>query len=159
MRKFNVFFLLLISIFAFTAVTTVNATDGATEIAGARYLAEEVAEYNELPYGVVHTREIGSTSTSISGYDADGFGGRDDTVEVGKYYPQQVNVLEVPSNEQVKVTSWANLTNHKWTLTTVKGLISDYESKNDGWKVVAAVNQPALRPITSIIVTIPVSYT
>ena len=58
----------------------------------------------------------------------------------GKYYDQIVNILEVPSSESVRITSWANLNGHRWTLTTVRGLIADYESKHPGWKVIAAIN-------------------
>jgi len=138
MKKFNLLLLtLLISVFSFQAV---YAEDDFTEIGGARFITEEVLEENILPYGVRHTKLDGFTSTSLEGYDADGLGGGSELVVPGEYYPQKVNVLEVPSSDTVRVTAWANLNNHKWTLTTVRGMIFDYESKNPGWKVIGAIN-------------------
>lgn len=138
MRRFNLVILAILTVFF--GLLTVYAEDGATEFAGARFLVEEIIEENELPYGVKHTKIDGFTSTSLSGYDADGLGGRADLVVPGKYYDQIVNILEVPSSEGVRITSWANLNGHRWTLTTVRGLIADYESKHPGWKVIAAIN-------------------
>jgi hypothetical protein len=125
---------------AFFGLATIRAEDGATEIAGARFLVEEIIEENELPYGVKHTKIDGFTSTSLTGYDVDGLGSLTGLVESGKYYEQVVNVLEVPSSDVVRITPWANLNDNKWTLTTVRGMINDYESKHPGWKVIAAIN-------------------
>ena len=138
MKKILRFLLLiLISLFSFQLV---YAEDGTTEFAGARFSVNEILADNELPYGVKHTKLDGFTSTSLQGYDADGLGGKSDLVVPGEYYSQKVNILEVPSSDTVRVTTWANLNNHRWTLTTVKGMIADYESKNPGWKVIGAIN-------------------
>ncbi len=111
-----------------------------TEIAGARVYNQEVVETNLLPYGVNHTLTKSFTSTSITGYDADGLGGGSAMVEAGTYYPQQINVLEVPTSQEVKITNWGNFNGNRWTLTTVRALITDYEAKHLGWKVIAAIN-------------------
>lgn len=138
MKRLLIFLLLLAnSIFIFN--NFVNAEELPVNYAGASYEVDSIEE-NYLPYGVNHFRVQGKTSTSMSGYDADGFGGDTDLVVPGKLYAQQVNILEVPSNQTVKVTSWAILDGYKWSLTTVKGMINDYESKNPGWKVIAAIN-------------------
>lgn len=140
MKKINLFLLFLLSLFSLIIIN-VNAVDHvAYETGGAKYYVEEVAEVNQLAFDVVHTREIGNTSTSMSGYDADGLGDGKELVVPGQDYPQQVNFLEVPSSKDVKITTWANLNNHIWTLTTVKNLIKDYEKHNPGWKVIAAIN-------------------
>lgn len=142
MKKINILFLLILSILTLSLTRVdVEALDyDVTEFAGAKYYVENEVERNELAYGILHSLSKSFTSTSLSGYDADGLGGQTDLVVPQQFYPQQVNVLEVPSTTNTKIVNWANLNNHKWTLTTVKGLISNYESKNPGWKVIAAIN-------------------
>lgn len=139
MKKLRILWLLVFSLLIIDAAF-VRATDEITEIQGARYQVTEVAETNELPFGVRQTRNIAQTSTSLSGYDADGLGGGNAEVVPGQFYQQQVNVLEVPSSDTVRVTTWANLNGNRWTLTSVRAMISDYEAKNTGWKVLAAIN-------------------
>ena len=51
-----------------------------------------------------------------------------------------MNVLEVPSTTGVRVTSWANVKNNKWTLTPVRDLIADFEAKHPDEMVLAAIN-------------------
>ena len=138
MKKIKFYLLfLLISLFSFQLI---YAVDEATEFANARFLVNEILEANDLPFGISHTKIDGFTSTSLTGYDADGLGGSSALVVPGKYYEQKVNVLEVPSIQGVRITTWANLNNHKWTLTTVRKLIADFESKNPEWEVVGAIN-------------------
>ena len=68
------------------------------------YKVNEVKEINYMPYGLVHYRHIGeSTSTTMVGKDVDGYQGSNDTVKAGQYYAQHVNVLEVPSTTGIKI--------------------------------------------------------
>lgn len=120
-------------------ISVVENMDGTTYL-GANYIVNDIVEYNELPYGVLHTKNISQTSTPLSGVDADGYSGITEEIVPDKLYPQQVNVLEVPSSKDIKITTWANLDNNKWALTTVRGLIQKYEKANPGWKVIAAIN-------------------
>ena len=139
MKKISIFLLLVLSLFVLSA-NFVVAEELDEEFAGARYLESEIVETNSLPYGVNHIRVHGQTSTSISGYDADGIGSGKEPVVPGQLYDQQVNVMEVPKEENVRITTWAYLHNHKWTLNSVRALITDYEANNPGWKVVGAIN-------------------
>lgn len=119
-------------------VTTSGSTDANNQ---GQYRVVENKATNYLPYGVKHYTDISESTTSYSISKA--AGGSGDTnlpFNPGSLYPQQVNVLEVPSTEGVKITSWGNLNNHRWTLTTVKNLIADYEAKNPGWNVIGAIN-------------------
>ncbi|HHU21081.1 MAG TPA: phosphodiester glycosidase family protein [Acholeplasma sp.] len=105
------------------------------------YKVNEVKEINYMPYGLVHYRHIGeSTSTTMVGKDVDGYQGSNDTVKAGQYYAQHVNVLEVPSTTGIKIIPWMNYTGNKWNLTTVRNFIEDFEAKNPEWHVMAAVN-------------------
>lgn len=138
MKRIRILLLILLNVFAIS-LFTVKAEETDT-FAGARYIEEVIAEENYLPYGVYHRRVLGKTSTSMSNYDVDGIGDLEGLVEPGKLYEQQVNVMEVPSSENVRVTTWAYLEGHKWTLATVRTLINDFEAKNPGWKVIGAIN-------------------
>ena len=105
----------------------------------ARYKEESIKYYYELMCGVKETTYIGYTSTRLDG-DVDGYSGMTGDIVHDEYYAQNVHVLEVPSRQDVVVVPWANLNNHKWSLTTVKGLIGNFEEHNPGYKVIAAVN-------------------
>jgi len=141
MKKINAFLLMFFSLLALISFAHVEAAVGDIyEIGGAKYYAQEIVESTKMSYGVTQTREKGFTSTTASGFDPDGIGPANGFVVAGQYYPQQVNFLEVPTSAGVKITTWANLNNHRWTLTTVRNLIADYELKHEGWTVVAAIN-------------------
>ena len=105
----------------------------------ARYREEAIKYYYELMCGVKETTYIGSTSTELDG-DVDGYSGITGSIVHNEYYLQNVHVLEVPSRKDVVVVPWANLNGNKWSLTTVKGLIGNFEEHNPGYKVIAAVN-------------------
>ena len=107
---------------------------------GAEYIVNNIKDYNSLPYGVTHTTYLAQTKTLTTGIDADGFGGVTEAISPDKYYGQQVNILTIPSSSDIKVTTWANMNNSKWTLTSVRNLIADYEKHHPGWRVIAAVN-------------------
>lgn len=105
----------------------------------ARYYEDSITMYNELIGGIKQTTYTSFTSTQMSG-DVDGYSGMDGEIEADKFYQQQVHLLEVPSNKDIKVIPWANLDGNIWSLTTVKGLVENFEKANPGYKVVAAVN-------------------
>ena len=109
-------------------------------VEGGYYYFDKVLRYNELLYGLKQYTHIGYTRTTTEGIDVDGIGDYDEIIDTSKYYDQQVNILEVPSNNDLKVVIWANTNDNAWKLTTVKSMINDYESQNPGYKVVAAVN-------------------
>ena len=111
-----------------------------TEADRAKYRVIDSSSYKTLPYGIKFKKVSALTSTPLSDIDADGYSGITQTIVANQYYSQQVSLLEIPRTSEVKITSWANLGNHKWSLTTVKGLINNYEKNNPGWKVVAAIN-------------------
>jgi len=105
-----------------------------------RYYEESVKHYYELINGITETSYVAYTSTKTAGIDVDGYTGITGTIEVDKFYPQNVHVFDIPSQKNTKIVPWANLNNDKWTLTSVKGLINDYEAKNPGSKVICAIN-------------------
>lgn len=104
------------------------------------YTEESVKYYYELMNGITETTYYAYTSTLTSGIDVDGYTGISGIIEPGKDYPQTVHVLQVPSTTKTKIIPWANLNGDIWTLTSVKGLIQDYEEKHPGEKVICAIN-------------------
>ncbi|MFA6375523.1 MAG: phosphodiester glycosidase family protein [Bacilli bacterium] len=112
------------------------------EADGAKYFVDEVNEENNLPYGVKHHRDFAYSSTNSTNimYASGNNGPKSSLFVADQLYEQQINVLEVPNSSNVRITSWANLDNNRWSLTTVKNLAMDYEIKNPGWKVVGAIN-------------------
>ncbi len=119
--------------------SVVAGTNGKGEYCG-RYYESSIMNYYELMYGVTETTYYGYTSTLTAGIDVDGYTGLDEIIEVNKYYPQSVHVLEVPSSKNIKVIPYANLNGNVWTLTTVKGFIQDYEKTHPNQKVICAIN-------------------
>ena len=111
-----------------------------TKLAGGEYYYDEVLDYNELPFGVTQYTHWGYTKTDNAGIDEDGIGASKLIIDVNKYYSQQVNVLELPSQLETKVVVWANTHNNAWTLNSVRAMIQDYEKENPEYKVIAAVN-------------------
>lgn len=147
-----------LSIFTFSAINTkeVSATGSRTTFSGTQvgvndtgqYKVQTERAYNVLPYGVIqYTHFAASSTTQYIGANAAGSPSNikndpkaNEGFVAGNFYDQQVNILEVPSTTGVRITSWANLNNHKWTLTKVKALIDDFESKHPNEMVVAAIN-------------------
>lgn len=105
----------------------------------ARYYEDSIINYYELMCGVTETTYFSYTSTTMAG-DIDGYTGLSGEIEPNKYYEQETHVLEVPSTTAIKIIPWANINTNTWKLTTVKGLIENYEKANPGYKVIAAVN-------------------
>ncbi|HHU56570.1 MAG TPA: phosphodiester glycosidase family protein [Acholeplasmataceae bacterium] len=130
----------LLFVLALFISVNVNASE-VTDLEGTKYYVESVKESNELAYGVKQETHI-SYSSVAPGHgsgNADGYKGSGQLVP-NEYYPQQVNILEVPSNENIKITPWAVVEPFNWTLSTVKQMIRDYEKNNPGYRVIAAIN-------------------
>jgi len=157
-KIFTLLFIFTLSIFAFSALNSkeINAAASSTTFSGTntgvndqgQYKVQEELAYNVLPYGVIHYSHLAASSTTQ--YIGGSAAGTPTNIRndpkanepfiAGNFYDQHVNVLEVPSTTGVRVTSWANLNNHKWTLTKVKDFIADYEAKHPNDMVVAAIN-------------------
>ncbi len=79
--------------------------------------------------GVKHYRDISQSSANEIAGNAAGSGGGGLGVP-NQFYPQQVNVLEVPSSQEVKIVNWSTTTATKWNLNTVKTIAKDYEKSS-----------------------------
>lgn len=134
--------LTFIFIFAFVAFdVNVNAEteENVTDIGVAKYKVEEVTRETNLPYGVKQHTEIGYTSAAAGEVTNMGLNVTESFI-ANKYYQQQVNILEIPSSADIKITPWAYVTSGAWNTRTVKLMAQDFEEKNPGYKVIAAIN-------------------
>ena len=109
-------------------------------INGGEYKEDKILRYNELSLGVLQKTYWSYTRTANAGIDVDGYTGLNEIIDVNEWYSQCVNILEVPSSKELKVIPWANLNGNVWNLTSVRGLIDNFEKYNPGMKVIAAVN-------------------
>lgn len=118
----------------------IHAAD-VTDVDGAKYYVDKVKVENSLPYGIKQATHISYSSVAPGQGtgNAAGLGGGG-LIVANQYYPQQVNILEIPSSENIKITPWATIKPFNWTLSTVKEMIWDFESKNPGYRVIAAIN-------------------
>lgn len=108
----------------------------------AGYYVEETTESIDLGYGVTYNRDtayLASFNKSKLQGNAAGSGGGG-IAEVNKFYPQQVNKLELSSLKDVKVVPYAILSGANWNTSTVRNAAKYYEESNPGWRVLAAIN-------------------
>lgn len=136
-RVFSVLLGVLVLLVMFDV--SLNAASEVTDIGIAKYYVDEVKQENYLPFGVKQATHKAFTSAAAGEVTSMGLGITDPFI-ANKYYQQQVNVLEVPSDTNVRVTPWAYVSQGNWNLSTVRQIANDYEAKNPGNKVIAAIN-------------------
>lgn len=142
------YFNLILFIFVFLGVLSVsNVLVRATEknyyeYNDCGYYVEKTVDEKDLGYGITYSRDISQLATfnaeKIRG-NAAGLGGGGKAY-VDEFYSQQVNKLEISNTEYCKIVPYAILEGASWSTSTVRNAAKDYETKNPGWKVVAAIN-------------------
>jgi exopolysaccharide biosynthesis protein len=141
MRKLIAFFGILFTTLAIVSSQFTVAEPVITTALGAEYLVETRIADETLSSGVRYIKDRAQSSASlrITTQTEAGLGSVNPLI-AGQLYPQQVNVLEVPTAENVKVIPWTVLTQSGWTLSTVRNIARNFETLNPGWRVIAAVN-------------------
>ena len=136
LKSFILMILFLISFVAGSFIS--SAAEVVTEYNGSKYKVISVNEENELYFGLKHTEY-----TAESSYINETYGTDVGRTLPNKFYSQNVNVLEVPNKEGVQVVHWSYLPSSSskgWMTTTLTTMISNYETHNPGYKVLAAIN-------------------
>ncbi len=140
MKKIASLFMFLLVCSFMSLVINVNANAQIEADCGeSHYEVSELVESNTLKAGVTHDRYISYSSSGLEGFNAAGSGGGGLNVP-DQLYPQQVNVLNVPTNTGVRIVNWVKHSNYGWARGTVKEMARDFEVNNPGWIVIAAVN-------------------
>ena len=133
------FILLILFMIVFVVGNFISsAAEDVTDYNGSKYKIISVNEENELYFGLKHT-EYTAESSYINESSGTGVG----RTLPNKFYSQNVNVLEVPNNNGVQVVHWSYLPSSSskgWMTTTLPTMISNYETHNPGYKVLAAIN-------------------
>lgn len=120
--------------------TTVTASNDAY---GSYYLDKTLSQ-TSWDCGIAYWNDHGySASSTGAEYDVDGYTGITGSKESGVFYSQNVNGLTVPASADITIVPWAKNTGGVWSFNTVKNNILDFERRNPGYKVIAAVNGSA----------------
>ena len=131
-KRINI--VLLFAIALFVSITTINVSASSNSYSnfGATYTVTQVTDEKDLGYGVKFHRELATLTTNISGISAG--------VTVGVAAAQQVSILEVEARKDVQLVPYAFLESASWVASTVKDAAAQYEARNPGYRVIAAVN-------------------
>ena len=145
-NKFTSFIIILLVLF-FTFSINVHANEVTSVASGAAdYYVDHIIEEKELDFGIKYHNDfaysrINDASYSVGAAYVAGGASYDNTpLEYGKYYTQNVNVLEIPKNSGVRIVPYANIKLGSWTLTSVTSFIQRYEETHEDEKVIAAIN-------------------
>lgn len=145
-KVFKVLNISLVLLFVFLGLSfNVNANDYTEVLVGGdaekygRYSVKENIAENDLAFGVYHRTDISTTAAGVGMITHMGSAVSEKFVP-GKEYPQQVNIMEVSPDDNVKIVSWSILGKTSWSLNTVKAMANDYEKVNPGYKVIGAIN-------------------
>ena len=143
-RKINLLTLLtllLISVFTISFNVNVSAAGNKVDNGNATYRVEKTVEQHDLGYGITYQREEAYSSVRKGHYagQAGGSGGGGDIVP-DKEYKQQVNLLDIKFDSSAQFVPYAGITAGTWNTLIVRKAAAEYEVKNPGKMVIAAVN-------------------
>ncbi|MFA7367310.1 MAG: phosphodiester glycosidase family protein [Bacilli bacterium] len=110
--------ILLASLFGFNVINTTSFS-----FAEAYYNQTDIVSENNLPFEASHVSVKGESGLTEGDLD-----------------PQEINMVNVPKNNDLQIVTWAKISNSRWTMASVKSIASDYELNHPGYKVIAAIN-------------------
>ena len=141
-RKFNLIFLFALTLFVSIITINVFASENSYSNFAATYKVLEVAEEYNLGYGVEYHKDLATTSVTSNQYArGDAYGNEVKySVEAGKEYSQEVNVLEIDPTKNVQLVPYAFVAGSIWSAATLRTAAMEYEVRNPGYRVVAGVN-------------------
>lgn len=141
-RKYNIFLLFVLVFISVISISiNVNASEKKVDNGNATYRVEKTIEKHDLGYGITYQREEAYSSVRKGHYtgQAGGSGGGGDIIPE-KEYKQQVNLLDIEFSSSAKFVPYAGITAGTWNTLTVRKAAAEYEVKNPGKMVIAAVN-------------------
>lgn len=132
-------FTLLLSFTLVTPFSILANEEEPTQVGLSRYYEDSLVEHNDLKAGVYHDKYIGYSSSGLTGFNAAGSGGGGLNV-ADQYYPQSVNIMNIPMNGNSKIVNWVYQSSYGWARGTVESIAENFELHNPGWRVIAAIN-------------------
>ena len=126
----TLFFILLLSPVFFLNAVEINASDyyRVTKRTSS-YIFQDIA-YENIK---AETR-----TDKPSGWDQ-GNGGTQ-TIDVNKWYGQQINVLSVPSSSDAMIIPWSKQSGFNWNMIEVTEMAKDFEAKHPEYVVLGGIN-------------------
>ena len=126
----TLFFILLMSPVFFLNAVEINASD---------YYKVTKRTSNYIFQDIMHEKIIAETRTDKpSGWDQ-GTGGTQ-TIDVNKWYGQQINILSVPSSSDARIIPWSKQSGFNWNMMEITEMAKDFEAKNPEYVVLGGVN-------------------
>ncbi len=61
-------------------------------------------------------------------------------IDPAKWYGQNINIVDIPRGEEVKIVSWSSIGNMQFNMVAITEMAKDFEAKNPGWHVIAGIN-------------------
>lgn len=110
-----------------------------TQVGLSRYYHESVVEHNDLKAGLYHDKYVAFSSSGLTNFNAAGSGGGGLNIP-DHFYPQSVNILNIPVDGNSKIVNWVPQNAYGWERGTVENIAKNFELHNPGWKVIAAIN-------------------
>lgn len=130
--RFFMFLVLGVLLYGFICVNIVvfDAENQKTTSDYAVYQEEERLATNHLGYGVEHIKVSGLSSTNRCNNDS----------SASELSQQIINVLSVPSQQNVRVINYTYPNSQGWNRQTLSKFVQRYEADHPGWVVLAGVN-------------------
>lgn len=143
-KKLSLYILILfltITLCSLSISINVSASDKIVDNGNATYRVEKTVEQHDLGYGITYQREEAYSSVRKGHFagQAGGSGGGGDIIP-DKEYKQQVNLLDIDFESSVQFVPYAGITPGSWNTLTVRKAAAEFEVKNPGKMVIAAVN-------------------
>ncbi len=125
---FSLVLLFLVGLFL-TPVNVIFAEEKVETSEYASYQEKEILEKNDLSYGIEHIK-VSALSTA----------NRCNNQSNTTLSPQVVNILSVPSRQDVRVVCYTYPKSNGWTKQTLTNCVKSFENTHPGWVVIAGVN-------------------
>lgn len=125
---FSLVLLFLVGLF-FYPVNVIFAEEKVETSEYASYQEKEILEKNDLSYGIEHIK-VSALSTA----------NRCNNQSNTTLSPQVVNILSVPSRQDVRVVCYTYPKSNGWTKQTLTNCVKNFENTHPGWVVIAGVN-------------------
>ncbi len=126
----TIFMLLLWGSTLVSQAVEINYTDYYREISSTKSYVFQDIMYEKI---------IAETRTDMpSGWDQ-GTGGSQ-TIDVNKWYGQQINILNIPSSSNAYVIPWSMQSGFNWNMVEITEMAKDFEKKHPEYVVLGGIN-------------------